>query len=73
MRIDKIDKNTIEITLSKRNLDALSEKLTWDSARTLCFSDSDMTLMVRAEPNDEHYKNRIESPGVMLNSEGRLY
>lgn len=63
MRIDHVSEIRVEVTLSERNLVALLNKVRREgSARTLEFWDVDheRTLVVRAEPDDAHYRERIE-------------
>jgi hypothetical protein len=72
MRIDKFNHKEIEITLSKRNLEALLDKLNWDSARTITFTDeNDVHLVVHSEHNETHYSHR--TPGTMVTREGTRY
>ena len=55
----------VRVTLSKRNLLALLDKLSWEqSARTIVRDQEDGTLLVvTAETDEEHYIDR--SPGIM--------
>lgn len=54
-----------EVTLSKRNLETLLNKLTSEeSARTLFTVRDGHMLLVKAEPDEEHYKGR--EPGKVL-------
>ena len=73
MRLELNHNNRIiYATLSKRNLLALLEKLTWNSARTIRFQTEEATLVVSAEPDDIHYANRAP-PGPMINARGETY
>jgi hypothetical protein len=72
MRLDRHDNEVIEITLSKRNLETLLEKLNWDSKRTLCIDTPEgITLQVKAEPNEIHYATR--EPGPILDHLGNVW
>ncbi|MBV8364846.1 MAG: hypothetical protein JO193_09805 [Candidatus Eremiobacteraeota bacterium] len=71
MRLE-VSGGTIHVTLSKRNLLALLEKLTWNSARTIRFQADEATLVVSAEPDELHYANRAP-PGPMINARGEMY
>jgi hypothetical protein len=64
----------VTVTLSRRNLLALLQKLDWpDSARTItngdCYRDGlpvdNVLLVLRGEDDDEHYARRQEPPGPM--------
>lgn len=57
---------TCEVTLSRRNLLALLQKLDMEgSARTLTSDHCPpgLELVVRAEDDQEHYSDRVEPPG----------
>lgn len=73
MRIDKFSPFEIEIAFSKRNLQALLEKLEWNSARTIVKQEGPLKLTVRIEPDDVHYVSPEGPPGIMLNGKGDLY
>ncbi len=64
-----IDGSVKRIVLSKRNLTALLEKLDWDSVRSIVAPDSH--IIISAESDDIHYKDR--DPGPMINAKGVIY
>jgi len=65
------ESNTIHVTLSRRNLKALLDKLSWPSAGTIRFQRDGITLVVSSESDEVHYAGRL--PGPMMNPRGELY
>lgn len=72
-RLD-LEPSCVVVTLSRRNLLALLHKVDWPgSARTIVNNDcywnglpiDGLTLVLRVEDDDEHYRRRAEPPGHM--------
>lgn len=65
MRLGPHNDRLVEVILSERNLRALLSKVQRpDSQRTLIKSEAENgTLIVKAEPDDEHYAGR--KPGIV--------
>jgi hypothetical protein len=68
------ERQTVTVTLSRRNLLSLLHKLDWpESARTIVNGDcyrrgrpvDDVLLVLRAEDDAEHYGRRSDPPGLM--------
>ncbi len=69
MRLDLLTREKVVITLSQRNLLSLLAKLAGfpaGSACTITFAGEDgPSLVVHAEPDEEHYAARLAPPGRM--------
>jgi hypothetical protein len=70
MRLDRVTRTEVVVTLSRRNLLTLLAKLDGHPPHSACTivlpgGGEGPALMVRAEENDAHYGSRPEPPGPM--------
>jgi hypothetical protein len=70
MRLDRVTRTEVMVTLSRRNLLTLLAKLDGHPSNSACTilltgGGEGPELLVRAEDNDAHYQSRPEPPGSM--------